>query len=400
MTTPRPSRQRRKLVIGGLAAALLAGAGATGPAMAQEPLKIGFIGTLSGPAGALGQDQYDAFMLAIKQKGGKLGGVPVTVIREDDQLKPDQGVQAATKLIKSDHVPIITGVTFSNVMMAIHKPITDAKVFLIGSNAGPAPIAGKSCSPFFFSTSWDNDQLHEAGGQLTSDLGYKNVYVMAPNYQAGRDAVSGFKRDYTGKIIDEVYTQVNQPDYSAEIAQLQAAKPDAVYVFYPGGMGVNFVKQYRQAGLLGKLPLISVSTIDGSTLPALKSLAIGAITSAPYAPNLDNPQNQQFVQAFVAAYKRQPSMYAAQSYDAANLIDSAVAKVKGNVSDADALRAAFKAADFKSVRGAFKFASNQFPDAGFFRVDVVKGADGAELKAVSPIRIQKRANFAAACPLK
>ena len=396
MTGSKTMRHTAGAVFGALAAAMIATSGA----QAQAPVKIGFIGTLSGPAGALGQDQYDAFMLAIGQKGGKLGGVPVQVIKEDDQLKPDVGVQAAKKLIESDKVSLITGVTFSNVMMAIHKPITDAKVFLIGSNAGPAPIAGKSCSPFFFSTSWDNDQLHEAGGQLTSDLGYKNVYVMAPNYQAGRDAVSGFKRDYTGKIIDEVYTQVNQPDYSAEIAQLQAAKPDAVYVFYPGGMGVNFVKQYRQAGLLGKLPLISVSTIDGSTLPALKSLAIGAITSAPYAPNLDNPQNQQFVQAFVAAYKRQPSMYAAQSYDAANLIDSAVSKVKGNVSDADALRAAFKTADFKSVRGAFKFASNQFPDAGFFRVDVVKGADGAELKAVSPIHIQKRANFAASCPLK
>ncbi|MEO6985552.1 MAG: ABC transporter substrate-binding protein [Paralcaligenes sp.] len=394
---PLPAK-RRGFLLATLATALLCVAGA--PSQAQEPLKIGFIGTLSGPAGALGQDQYDAFMLAIQQKDGKLGGVPVTVIREDDQLKPDLGVQAATKLIKSDHVPIITGVTFSNVMMAIHKPITDAKVFLIGSNAGPAPIAGKSCSPFFFSTSWDNDQLHEAGGQLTSDLGYKNVYVMAANYQAGRDAVSGFKRDYTGKIVNEVYTQVNQPDYSAEIAQLQAAKPDAVYVFYPGGMGVNFVKQYRQAGLLGKLPLVSVSTIDGSTLPALKSLAVGAITSAPYAPNLDNPENKQFVEAFVKAYKRQPSMYAAQSYDAANLLDSAIAKVKGDVSNASAFRSALKAADFKSVRGAFKFASNQIADGPFYRVDVVEGKNGAELKAISPIHIQKRANFAALCPLK
>ncbi|NYT83762.1 ABC transporter substrate-binding protein [Alcaligenaceae bacterium] len=394
-----PAR-RRSVLYHSLAAAFLCGSLAAAPSFAQDPIKIGFIGTLSGPGGALGQDQYDAFMLAVEQKGGKLGGIPVTVIREDDQLKPDIGVQAATKLLKSDNVAIVTGVTFSNVMMAIHKPITDAEVFFIGSNAGPAPIAGKACSPFFFSTSWDNDQLHEAGGQLTSDLGYKNLYVMAANYQAGRDAVSGFKRDYTGKIVDEVYTQVNQPDYSAEIAQLQAASPDAVYVFYPGGMGVNFVKQYRQAGLLGKLPLISVSTIDGSTLPALKSLAVGAITSAPYAPNIDNPQNKQFVEAFVKAYKRQPSMYAAQSYDAANLIDSALSKVKGKITDKEAFRAALKAADFQSVRGPFKFESNQFPDAGFYRVDVVEGADGAELKAISPITIKTRANFAAQCPMK
>lgn len=396
----QPARLRRFLGYSAVATLLCGTLGATATLAAQEPLKIGFIGTLSGPGGALGQDQYDAFMLALEQKGGKLGGVPVEVIREDDQLKPDVGVQAATKLLKSEKVSIITGVTFSNVMMAIHKSITDAEVFLIGSNAGPAPIAGKSCSPYFFSTSWDNDQLHEAGGQLASDLGYKNMYVMAANYQAGRDAVSGFKRDYTGKIIDEVYTQVNQPDYSAEIAQLQAASPDAVYVFYPGGMGINFVKQYRQAGLLGKVPLISVSTIDGTTLPALKSLAVGAITSAPYAPNIDNPQNKQFVEAFEKAYKRPPSMYAAQSYDAANLLDSAISKVKGDISNKEAFRSALKASDFASVRGNFKLDTNQIADGAFYRVDVVEGANGAELKAVSPIAIKTRANFAAQCPMK
>ncbi|NYT84605.1 ABC transporter substrate-binding protein [Pollutimonas harenae] len=398
MNLANPSARRRRFLRPSLAAVALCGILGATASFAQEPVKIGFIGTLSGPGGALGQDQYDAFMLAIKD--GKLGGVPVEVVREDDQLKPDIGVQAATKLLKSEKVDIITGVTFSNVMMAIHKPITDAKVFFIGSNAGPAPIAGKECSPYFFSTSWDNDMLHEAGGQLASDLGYKNMYVMAANYQAGRDAVSGFKRDYTGKVIDEVYTQVNQPDYSAEIAQLQAAEPDAVYVFYPGGMGVNFVKQYRQAGLLGKLPLISVSTIDGSTLPALKSLAVGAITSAPYAPNLDNAQNKQFVEAFVKAYDRQPSMYAAQSYDAANLIASALKKVDGKLDDKEAVLAALKAADFDSVRGAFKFDSNQFPDAPFYRVDVVEGANGAELQAKNPIVIKTRANFAQQCPMK
>lgn len=399
MKNSASASSRRRFMHSTLAAAMLCGFIGTA-AHAQEPVKIGFIATMSGPGGALGQDQYDAFMLAIQQKGGKLGGVPVEVIKEDDQLKPDVGVQAATKLLKSENVPIITGVTFSNVMMAIHKPITDAGVFLIGSNAGPAPIAGKDCSRYFFSTSWDNDQLHEAGGQLASDMGYKNMYVMAANYQAGRDAASGFKRNYTGKVINEVYTQVNQPDYSAEIAQLQAANPDAVYVFYPGGMGINFVKQYRQAGLLGKIPLLSAASIDGSTLPALKSLAVGVVTSAPYAPDLNNAQNKQFVEAFKKAYNRVPSMYAAQSYDAANLIDSALAKVKGNVKDKDAFHAALKAADFQSVRGDFKFASNQFPDAGFFRVDVVESPDGAALSALSPITIKTRANFAAQCPLK
>ncbi|HLV27712.1 MAG TPA: ABC transporter substrate-binding protein [Burkholderiaceae bacterium] len=397
--SPRTPNSVRATLLQAAAAAALA-CGLFNPAFAQAPLKIGFIGTLSGPGGALGQDQYDAFMLAVEQRGGKLGGVPVTVIKEDDQLKPDVGVQAATKLLQSDKVDIVTGVTFSNVMMAIHKPITSAEVFFIGSNAGPAPIAGKECSEYYFSTSWDNDMLHEAGGQLTNDLGYKNVYLMAANYQAGRDAVSGFKRNFKGNVIDEVYTQVNQPDYSAEIAQLQAASPDAVYVFYPGGMGINFIKQYRQAGLLGSIPIISAATIDGTTLPALKNLAVGAITSAPYAPNIDNPQNKAFVEAFEKAYKRPPSMYAAQSYDAANLIDSALQKVKGDLSDKQAFIAALKEADFQSVRGPFKFDANHFPDAAFYRVDVVAEGDGAALQASSRVNIATRANLGAQCHLK
>ena len=395
----RPSNTLRATLLQASAAAALA-LGMFSPALAQEALKIGFIGTLSGPGGALGQDQYDAFMLAIEQRGGKLGDIPVTVIKEDDQLKPDVGVQAATKLLQSDKVDIVTGVTFSNVMMAIHKPITDAEVFFIGSNAGPAPIAGKQCSKYYFSTSWDNDMLHEAGGQLTNDLGYKNVYVMAANYQAGRDAVSGFKRNFKGNVIDEVYTQVNQPDYSAEIAQLQAASPDAVYVFYPGGMGINFIKQYRQAGLLGQIPILSAATLDGTTLPALKNLAVGAITSAPYAPNIDNPQNKAFVEAFEKAYKRAPSMYAAQSYDAASLLDSALRKVKGDLSNKDAFIAALREADFQSVRGPFKFDSNHFPDAAFYRVDVVDENGEAVLRASTPVKIATRANFHEQCEMK
>ncbi|AJE97104.1 ABC transporter substrate-binding protein [Pandoraea apista] len=396
MTGTKTTQRKAIAALGAIAAA--AALFASNGAHAQ--VKIGFIGTLSGPGGALGQDQYDAFMLAIEQKGGKLGGVPVQVIKEDDQLKPDVGVQAAQKLVERDKVQLITGVTFSNVMMAIHKNVTNAGVVMVGSNAGPTPIAGEQCSPNFFSTSWDNDELHEAGGQLSTDLGYKKMYVMAPNYQAGRDAVNGFKRDYKGQIVDEVYTQVNQPDYSAEIAQLQAAKPDAVYVFYPGGMGVNFVKQYRQAGLLGKIPLISVSTIDGSTLPALKEQAVGSITSAPYSPDLDNAQNKQFVAAFQKKYNRVPSMYAAQSYDAANLIDSALTKTKGSVADREALRAALKAADFQSVRGSFKFASNQFPIAPFYRVDVVKDGSGAAFANKGKIEIKTRANLASMCKIR
>jgi len=341
-----------------------------------QSVKIGFMGTLSGPAGALGQDQYDAFMLGIEHLGGKLGGATVQVIKEDDQLKADLGVQLAQKLIERDKVDIITGVTFSNVMMAIHKPITDANVLLVGSNAGPSPLTGKGCSRNFFSTSWNNDSLHESMGQHANDAGYKKVYLLAPNYQAGKDALSGFKRMYKGAVVDEVYTTVNQPDYSAEIAQLQAAKPDAIYVFYPGGMGVNFVKQYQQAGLLGKLPMLSTSTVDGTTLPALKDIAVGAVTGSPYSPDIDNPQNKKFVEDFRKKYNRTPSLYAAQSYDAAMLINAALTKTGGKADNRDTLRAALKSSEFKSVAGPFKFNTNQFPIRNFYRVDVAKDASG------------------------
>lgn len=342
-----------------------------------QTVKIGFLGTLSGPAGALGQDQYDAFMLGVEHLGGKFGGATVQVVKEDDQLKPDLGVQLAQKLIEKDKVNLITGVTFSNVMMAVHKPITAAGLILVGSNAGPTPITGKGCSPLYFSTSWNNDSLHESMGQYAQDTGYKKVYLMAPNYQAGKDAISGFKRYFKGQVLDEVYTQVNQPDYSAEIAQLQAAKPDAIYVFYPGGMGVNFVKQYQQAGLLGKLPMLSTSTVDGTTLPALKDIALGAITGSPYSADIDNPQNKKFVADFQKKYNRVPSLYAAQSYDAAMLINSALTKTAGKTDNTEALRTALKAADFKSVAGPFKFNTNQFPIRHFYRVDVAKDASGA-----------------------
>jgi len=382
-----------------IAAALALGIAAALPASAQ--IRIGFIATFSGPGGALGQDLYDAFMLGVDHGGGKLGGQAVQVIKEDDQLKPEIGVQITQKLIEKDKVQIVTGVIFSNVMMAIHKPITDAKLFFIGSNAGPTPITGKGCSPYFFSTSWNNDSLHEPMGKLATDLGYKRIYVLAPNYQAGKDAITGFKRYFKGQILDEVYTQVNQPDYAAEIAQAVAAKPDAIYVFYPGGMGINFVRQYQQAGLLGKIPLLSTATIDGTTLPAIKEAAVGAITASPYSPDLDNPQNRKFVADFRKKYGRTPSWFAAQSYDAAQLLDSALRKVKGNLSNAQAFRAALKAADFKSVTGPFRFNTNHFPIRNYYRVDVVRDASGQAAFVNKGAVFSNHADaYSKECPLK
>jgi len=371
------------------------------PAYGQQPIKIGFVAELSGPQGALGQDMYDGFMLVVARNGGKLGGVPVEVIKEDTQLKPEVATQIVQKLMEKDRVQIIAGVTFSNVMVAIHRPITENEVFLIGMNAGPSLVAGKQCSPYFFSTSWQNDNQAEVVGKYAVDKGYKRVYAMAPNYPAGKDFVAGFKRFYNGAIVDEVYTPLTQPDFSAELAQLAAAKPDAVFAFYPGGLGVNFVRQYQQAGLLGKIPLLSASTTDGITLPALKESALGVIAGTFWGPDFNNPVNKQFIDEFEKKHNRIPSQYAAQSYDGALLLDSAIAKVKGNIADKKAFMAALKSADFKSLRGSFKFGNNNFPVQDMHVFEVAKDAKGrVSLKTIStPLKDHKDA-YHQECPLK
>ena len=362
---------------------------------AQAPVKIGFMAELSGPQGALGQDQYDAFMLVVQGNGGKLGGVPVEILKEDSQLKPEVAVQLVDKLIERDKVSIITGITFSNVMMAIHKKVTDKEVFLISSNAGPSPIAGAQCSPFFFTTSWQNDQQAAVMGQYATDKGYKKVVALAPNYQGGKDNVAGFKRYYKTPLTNELYTSLQQQDYSAELAQLQAANPDAVFVFYPGGFGVNFVKQFAQAGLKGKIPLLNASTTDGINLPAQGDAAIGVLSGTFWGPDFNNPTNKKFVADFEAKYKRIPSQYAAQAYDSALLLDSALTKVKGNVADKKALMAALKAADFKSLRGNFKYNTNNFPIQDMHVFEAVKDSQSRmTLKTVAtPLKADKDAYF-------
>ena len=343
---------------------------------ASAQFKVGFMATLSGPAAALGQDMYDGFMLGLEHSGGKFGGVEVEVIREDDQLKPDLAVQTVNRFIERDQVDVVAGVTFSNVMMAIAKPLADSNTIFMGTNAGPAPLAGERCAPNFFFVSYQNDQQAEGVGKYATDKGFKNVYLMAPNYQAGKDAVGGFKRYYKGAVAGEVYTRVNKPDYSAEIAQLQAANPDAVFVFYHGGMGINFIKQFRQAGLLDKIPLLSVSSFDGSTLPALKETALGAISGSFWGADFDNAVNQKFVTDFEAKYGRIPSQYAAQSYDGALLLNSAIKKIGGQYKDKNALMAALRAAEFDSVRGDFKFNKNGFPIHDMYVFEVAPDAKG------------------------
>jgi branched-chain amino acid transport system substrate-binding protein len=370
-------------------------------AQAQTPLKIGFLGVLSGPQAAVGQDQYDGLMLLVEKNGGKLGGVPVSIIKEDTQLKPEVANQAARKLLDQDQVPIITGVSFSNEMLAIHKAVTDKQVFLIGSNAGPSQIAGAQCSPFQFITSWQGDQAAEAVGKYATEKGYKRVVTLAPSYQAGKDIIAGFKRHYKGQLADELYTPLTQLDFSAVLTQVSALQPDAVFAFYPGGLGVGFVKQYQQAGLIKKVPLLSAFIADATTLPALRDAAVGMVSGGFWAPDFPNAASKQFVADFEKKYKRVPSNYAAQSYDAALLLDSALAKVKGNVADKNAFGAALKAADFKSVRGDFKFNNNHFPVHDMHVMEVVKDGEGRPaLKTVATPLKQLEDAYHGQCAMK
>ena len=349
---------------------------------AHADVKIGFTGPLSGPVAAVGQDQYDGFMLGIESLGKKLGGETVMVLREDDQLKPELGNQIARKLIDRDKVDAIVGLGFSNVLMASLPRIVESGTVAIATNAGPSPIAGSGCLPNVFSMSWQNDGAAEAMGKYAQDSGYKRVYLMAPNYQAGKDYIAGFKRFYKGQVLDEVYTQVNQPDYSAEIAQLQAAGPDAVFVFYPGGMGVNFVKQFSQAGLMKKTALLSAFTVDGTTISSLRDAAVGSISGAMWDVALKTPGNAEFIASFSKKYGRVPSHYAAVGFDTAKLLDIALRKVKGNTSDKAAFAAAVKSAgaELKSLRGPFRFNSNHMPVQNYYAFQTVKDGGNMTVK--------------------
>ncbi|MBR0856734.1 ABC transporter substrate-binding protein [Bradyrhizobium liaoningense] len=357
------------------AAALLLGT-AVGPALAQEKMKLGVIVTLSGPAAALGQQVRDGFALAVKDLGGKMGGRDVEVIVADDELKPDAAVTKVKGLLERDKVDFVIGPIFSNILQAIHRPVTESKVFLISPNAGPSTFAGKDCNPFFYVTSYQNDQVHEILGKVAQDRGYKRMYLMVPNYQAGKDSVAGFKLDYKGEIVEESYMPLNTLDFQPELSKISSQKPDALFTFMPGGLGVNLVKQYRQAGLADTIPVLSAFTVDESTLPAQQDAAVGMFGGANWAPNLDNPQNKKFVAAYEAAYSSVPGTYAFQAYDAAMLIASAVKAVKGDLSNKDAVGAALKKADFTSLRGAFKFNTNGYPIQDFYLTKVAKRPDG------------------------
>jgi branched-chain amino acid transport system substrate-binding protein len=384
-----------------LATAGIAGAFALAAMGAQaQSVKIGVMLTLSGPAAVLGQHARDGFQLGIKHLGGKLGGLTADVIVVDDELKPDVGVQKVQALLERDKVDIVVGVIFSNVMMAIAKPVFDANTILVSPNAGPSPLAGRGCSPWFFSTAWQNDQNHEAMGKYAQDAGYKKVVLIAPNYQAGKDSMAGFKRHFKGEIVEEIFNQVNQLDFAAEIAKIASLKPDAVFAFEPGGMGVNFVKQYAQAGLAGKIPFLSAFTVDETTLPATQDAALGLLGGSQWAPNLDNPVNKRFVADYEKDYGKVPAMYAAQGYDAALLIDAAIKAGRQGRGQGGA--AYLQEGELRlDPRSAVQAQHQRLPIQDVYVVKAVKRAEGKfATEIVSKVFTNFGDAYAKDCPLK
>ena len=383
-------------------ALLLAALVASNTIWAADKVKIGLVSTLSGPAGALGVDMRDGFNLAIKNLGGKLGGLPTEIMASDDQFNPDTGKQIVDRFVKRDHVDFVTGIIYSNILLAAAPTAFESKTPYVSANAGPSQYAGKGCSPYFVSAAWQNDAFHEAAGQHATSKAINNVYLMAPNYPAGQDALTGFKRFYKGKIADEVYVKLGQLDFAAELAQLRAAKPEAVYVFFPGGMGINFIKQFVAAGLSKDITLLLPGfSSDQDIIPAVGEPMLGLMSTAHWALDLDNAENKRFVSDYEAEYKRIPSVYSAQGYDTALLIDAAVRAVKGKVEDREAVMKALKSVKARSVHGPYRINNNGYPVQNYYLRVIGKDAKGRIVnKTLGTVFTAHADAYAKDCPLK
>ena len=367
-----------------LTAALLAFS--AGAASAQKTVKIGFVSTFSGPTAAIGDDMRKSFELALDHHGRKLGGLPVEVIYEDDQVKPEVGVQKVQKLIESDKVDFIVGIIWSNVLIAALKPIVDSKTFTVVTNAGASQLSGEMCSPYVFSTSWNNDQTPQAIGLYMNQKGVKTAFLIGPNYAAGKDMLEGVEATFKGQIIGrELTAWPAQVDFQAELSKARNAKPDAIFAFYPGGPGIQFITQYNQSGLKGQIPLYTAFTIDSLSLARLKDQALGIPGAQEWVRDLPNEANKKYVDDFRARHKTDPSFYGAQTYDAVPLLDSVVKAVNGDLTKKDEMRRAAEKADFKSVRGNFKFGPNHVPIQNFYLQEAVKEGDEFRMKTMATI---------------
>ncbi len=392
----------KKLLCTALATTML-----TATAWAKE-VKVGFVTTLTTGAAIIGNDMKNAVDLAVEHMGGKMGDTDLKVIFADDGFKPETGKQATDKLVKEDDVDFVTGYIWSHVLLASRKSALDAGKFLISANAGPSQLAGKLCHENFFSTSWQNDQTPMALGEVLNQQGVKSLYLMAPNYAAGKNMVAGVERTFKGEVKGKDLTKWGadaQLDFSAELAKAKASGAEGLFAFYPGAAAGAFIKQYQQAGLKTSLPLYTVFTVDAISLPKLQAAkfedVIGSRITQAWDPSLDNEQNKRFVKDFKAKYGTYPSFYAAQSYDAMFLIKSAVEAVGGDMSKKDDIRAALKAAKYDSVRGKYTYGNNHFPVQNFYLREVVKDDNGDwTTKVVQTVFENHQDSYAAECKLK
>jgi len=346
---------------------------------AQETgtVKIGFVSTLSGPGAALGIDVRDGFNLALNLLGNKLGGLRAEVLVVDDQQNPEVARQIVDRFLRRDRVDFVTGIIYSNILLAVGELIFESKTFYISPNAGPSQYAGAQCNPFFFNVAWQNDNLHEVMGYYATQQGFENVVLIAPNYQAGYDALTGFKRFFSGRVVEEIYTRLNQLDYSAEIARIRSLRPKAVYAFLPGGLGISFVKQYAEAGLKGIVPLLLPGfSADQDVIQGAGEALLGLANSSHWALELSNSTNRRFVSEFRRAYGRIPTLYAAQGFDTALLLDAAIREAKGQIADKESMLKALRTAKWESTRGPFRFNRNHFPIQDYYLRRVVRQGDG------------------------
>jgi len=390
-------------LLAGAATLALSGLAGSGPALAGDTIKIGFVSTFSGPTAVIGNDMRNSFELALDHLGRKMGGKPVEVIYEDDGQKPDVGKQKTEKLVQSDKVDFIVGYIWSNVLLASLKTAVDSQTFLISANAGPSQLAGELCSPYVFSTSWQNDQTPQAMGLYMNQKGVKSVFLIGPNYAAGKDMLAGVKSTFKGQVVGEEYTVwPTQLDFSAELTKARNSGAESIFVFYPGAAGVQFLNQYAQAGIKEKMPLYTAFTVDELSLPLQKDNAIGVPGAQEWVNDLPNDQNKKFVADYHTKYPGlRPTYYGAQAYDAAQLVNSAVVAVKGDTSKKDAIKAEMEKANFKSLRGSYKYGNNHIPIQNFDLQDVVKGADGQlSLKTVATIVKDDQDRFHDKCPMK
>ena len=378
------------------------------PAMAAEKIRIGFVTTLTTPAAVIGIDMKQSVELALEHIGNKMGGKEVEVVFEDDGFNPKTGRTKSEKLAKDPSITFVAGYIWSHVLLASKKVVLDNNKFLIISNAGASAVAGKECNKNMFSTSWQNDQTPMAMGEVLNQRGVKSIYIMSPNYAAGKNMVTGVERTFKGKVLGKDLTKWGkgmQLDFSAELAKAKASGAEALFVFYPGKAGGALIKQFQQAGLRGKMDLYTVFTVDSVSLPNLQKAklegVLGSYNTMFWSPDLDNPANKRFVADYKKKYGRYPAHYGAQSYDSIMLIKSAMDAVNGDVKDMDGIRAALKKANYASVRGPYTYGNNNMPIQNFYLRQVVKDADGNWAnKIIATVYKDHQDPYAKECPMK